>query len=71
MLNLKFNVFRWYKAPEILFGVKKYTEKVDMWSLGCILAELLDGCPMFPGTTDFDQIAKIGALMGKPNEVSP
>jgi len=52
--------YRWYKAPEILFGNKKYTEAVDMWSVGCILAELLDGCPIFPGSTDFDQIARIG-----------
>ena len=61
---------KWYKAPEILYGNKKYTEKVDMWSVGCILAELLDGCPIFPGSTDFDQIAKIGQILGKPPEVS-
>jgi serine/threonine protein kinase len=54
------DIYRWYKAPEILFGNKKYTEAVDMWSVGCILAELIDGCPMFPGSTDFDQIARIG-----------
>lgn len=52
-LSNNFN-YRWYKAPEILFGNKKYTEAVDMWSVGCILAELLDGCPIFPGSTDFD-----------------
>ena len=47
--------YRWYKAPEILFGIKSYTEKVDIWGLGCILAELLDsGSPLFPGSSDFD-----------------
>jgi len=51
---LVYKPFRWYKAPEILYGNKKYTEAVDMWSVGCILAELLDGCPIFPGSTDFD-----------------
>lgn len=45
---------KWYKAPEILYGNKKYNEKVDLWSVGCILAELLDGCPIFPGSGDFD-----------------
>lgn len=42
---------RWYRAPEILLGSTKYTKGVDMWSLGCILAELLLGKPVFPGTS--------------------
>jgi cell cycle related kinase len=46
--------YRWYKAPEILFGSKNYNEKVDIWSLACIFAELLDMCPLFPGTNDID-----------------
>jgi serine/threonine protein kinase len=45
---------KWYKAPEILYGVKTYNEKVDIWSAGCLLAELLDHCPIFTGTTDLD-----------------
>lgn len=45
---------KWYKAPEILYGVRNYNEKVDMWSAGCLLAELLDHCPIFTGTTDLD-----------------
>lgn len=45
---------KWYKAPEILLGSRQYTNKVDMWSLGCILAELLDHTPLFMGATDFD-----------------
>jgi serine/threonine protein kinase len=51
----------------LLLGNKKYTEKADMWSVGCLLAELLDGCPLFAGSTDFDQIAKIGSVLGKPD----
>ena len=39
-----------------------------MWSVGCILAELLDGCPLFPGTTDIDQISRIGYFLGSPND---
>jgi mitogen-activated protein kinase 15 len=42
---------RWYRAPEILLGATKYTKAVDMWSLGCILGELLSGKPIFPGTS--------------------
>lgn len=42
---------RWYRAPEILLGSQKYTKGVDMWSLGCILGELLIGKPVFPGTS--------------------
>lgn len=40
---------RWYRAPEILLGSTKYTKGVDLWSIGCILGELLGGKPMFPG----------------------
>jgi serine/threonine protein kinase len=39
----------WYRAPELLFGSTKYTNKIDMWSLGCIFAELLIGSPLFAG----------------------
>jgi mitogen-activated protein kinase 15 len=42
---------RWYRAPEILLGSTKYTKGVDMWSVGCIIAELLMGKPVFPGTS--------------------
>ena len=53
-------VTRWYRAPELILLEKDYGPAIDMWSVGCILAELLDGCPIFPGSTDFDQIARIG-----------
>ena len=42
---------RWYRAPEILLGSNRYTKGADMWSMGCILAELLLGKPVFPGTS--------------------
>lgn len=42
---------RWYRAPEILLGSHKYTKGVDMWSVGCILGELMIGKPLFPGTS--------------------
>ena len=58
---------KWYKAPEILYGVKTYNEKVDIWSAGCLFAELLDHCPIFTGTTDLDQLARIARVLGCPS----
>ena len=45
---------RQYKAPEILFGARHYGPAIDMWGVGCILAELLLREPLFPGKTDID-----------------
>lgn len=45
---------RWYKAPEIIYGARKYDSAVDIWSAGCILAELLDTTPLFTGFNDLD-----------------
>jgi len=42
---------RWYRAPEILLGSTKYTKAVDMWSIGCILGELISGKAIFPGNS--------------------
>ena len=42
---------RWYRAPEILLGSQKYHKSVDMWSLGCILGEMIVGKPIFPGNS--------------------
>lgn len=57
----------WYRPPELLFGARYYQDKVDVWSLGCILAELLlGGKPLFPGVSEVDQLAKIFAILGTP-----
>uniref|UniRef100_A0A175YSB5 cyclin-dependent kinase n=1 Tax=Daucus carota subsp. sativus TaxID=79200 RepID=A0A175YSB5_DAUCS len=48
----------WYRAPELLLGTKQYSTAIDMWSLGCIMAELLSKEPLFNGKTEFDQIDK-------------
>lgn len=50
---------RWYRAPEILLGCKRYTQGVDLWSLGCILGEMLLDKPLFPGNSTLDQIERI------------
>ncbi|XP_024525747.1 extracellular signal-regulated kinase 2 isoform X2 [Selaginella moellendorffii] len=57
---------RWYRAPEILLGSTNYTFGVDMWSSGCILGELLNGKPVFPGASTMNQIEKVLDLIGKP-----
>lgn len=58
---------RWYRAPEILLGSSKYSKAVDMWSVGCILAELLVGKPVFQGKSSLNQIEKVLELIGKPS----
>ncbi len=50
----------WYKAPELLYGARKYGKALDMWAVGCIFAELLGGKPLFPGITDIDQLSRVG-----------
>jgi mitogen-activated protein kinase 15 len=57
---------RWYRAPEILLGSTKYTKGVDMWSIGCILGELLGGKSMFPGNSTMNQLDRIIEVTGRP-----
>ncbi|KAK9877961.1 hypothetical protein WA026_020179 [Henosepilachna vigintioctopunctata] len=61
-------VTRWYRAPELLFGAKQYGVCIDMWAVGCILAELLLRVPLFPGESDLDQLTKIFGVLGNPTE---
>ena len=50
----------WYRAPEVLLGSRHYATAVDMWSVGCIFAEMaMQGAPLFPGDSEIDQIFKI------------
>jgi serine/threonine protein kinase len=42
-------MYRWYRAPEVMLTFKEYTRAIDMWSVGCVLAEMLSGKPLFPG----------------------
>jgi len=57
---------RWYRAPEVILSRRKYTKKVDMWAVGCILAELLGRKPLFPGSDSFQQIRLIVGILGTP-----
>ena len=57
---------RWYRAPEIMFNWMKYNHLVDIWSVGCILAELITTRPLFPGKETLHQLDLILAITGKP-----
>ncbi|XP_046677982.1 LOW QUALITY PROTEIN: cyclin-dependent kinase 7-like [Homalodisca vitripennis] len=62
-------VTRWYRSPELLFGARMYAVGVDMWAVGCILAELLLRLPfLLPGESDLDQLTKIFQALGTPSE---
>lgn len=56
---------RFYRSPEVLLGLP-YTTAIDMWSLGCICAELFLGLPIFPGHSEYDQLCRITEVCGKP-----
>lgn len=61
-------VTRWYRPPELLAGEKKYGPPIDMWGVGCILAEMVTGKPIFKGTSEINQLERIAQLCGSPNE---
>jgi serine/threonine protein kinase len=58
----------WYRSPELLLGCTNYSFSVDMWSVGCIFAELLTNEPLLPGNTEMEQIKRIFGLLGSPSE---
>ncbi|WPA96712.1 negative regulator of the PHO system [Cercospora beticola] len=60
----------WYRAPDVLLGSRTYNTSIDIWSAGCIMAEMFTGRPLFPGTTNEDQLLRIFRLMGTPSERS-
>ncbi|CAJ0598431.1 unnamed protein product [Cylicocyclus nassatus] len=59
---------RWYRAPEVMLNSKGYTKSMDVWSVGCILAEMLNNRPLFPGKHYLDQLNLILAVVGSPSE---
>ncbi|CAM0884450.1 unnamed protein product [Alopecurus aequalis] len=58
----------WYRPPELLLGATHYSVGVDLWSVGCVFAELLLGEPIFPGRTEVEQLHKVFKLCGTPSE---
>jgi len=63
-------VSQWYRSPELLLGATRYGTEVDMWAVGCLLAELCTRTPLFPGTSELDQLRRIFATLGNPTEAS-
>lgn len=59
---------RWYRAPEVLLGSTHYSERIDLWGLGCILAEMYLNRPLFPGSSTLNQISRIIEVTGTPTE---
>lgn len=55
---------RWYRAPELLLGSSNYGKEVDYWAIGCIMGELTDGQPLFPGESEIDQLYLIQKMIG-------
>ncbi|CAF4765913.1 unnamed protein product, partial [Rotaria sp. Silwood2] len=58
---------RWWRAPEVFINWERYDEKVDIWSVGCIMAELILLKPLFAGTDHIDQLTKIFDVVGTPD----
>ncbi|KAM9205167.1 mitogen-activated protein kinase 12 [Mergus octosetaceus] len=61
-------VTRWYRAPEVILNWMHYTQTVDIWSVGCIMAEMITGRPLFKGNDHLDQLTEIMKIMGTPTQ---
>lgn len=57
----------WYRPPDILLGNEQYNAKIDIWSIGCIFAEMVKGKPLFKGKNEEQQLAQIYNVLGSPN----
>lgn len=64
--NVSYICSRYYRAPELIFGATNYTTKIDVWSSGCVMAELMLGQPLFPGESGIDQLVEIIKVLGTP-----
>jgi serine/threonine protein kinase len=60
----------WYRAPELMLGLNQYATGLDMWSNGCVFAELFLKRPLFPGDSEIDQLFKIFQVLGTPNDTT-
>lgn len=66
--NVSYICSRYYRAPELIFGATNYTTKIDVWSAGCVMAELILGQPLFPGESGIDQLVEIIKILGTPSK---
>mmetsp|Transcript_14979 Transcript_14979/g.25585 ORF Transcript_14979/g.25585 Transcript_14979/m.25585 type:complete len:365 (-) Transcript_14979:734-1828(-) len=66
--NISYICSRYYRAPELIFGATDYTPAIDVWSSGCVMAELMLGQPIFPGDSGVDQLVEIIKVLGTPTK---
>lgn len=66
--NVAYICSRYYRAPELIFGAQNYTTAIDIWSTGCVMAELILGQPLFPGDSGVDQLVEIIKILGTPTK---
>lgn len=66
--NVAYICSRFYRAPELIFGATDYTCAIDVWSHGCVFAELMLGSPIFPGSSGVDQLVEIIKILGTPTK---
>jgi len=66
--NVSYICSRYYRAPELIFGATEYNTDIDIWSTGCVIAELVLGQPLFPGESAVDQIVEIIKVLGTPSK---
>ena len=64
--NVSYICSRYYRAPELIFGAVQYDHAVDLWSLGCVLGEMLQGIPLFQGENGVDQLVQVIKILGAP-----
>jgi len=64
--NVSYICSRYYRAPELIFGASDYTPAIDVWSSGCVMAELIMGQPIFAGDSGIDQLVEIIKVLGTP-----
>ena len=67
-VNVSYICSRYYRAPELIFGATEYSTPIDVWSTGCVIAELLLGQPLFPGESGVDQLVEIIKVLGTPTK---
>lgn len=66
--NVSYICSRYYRAPELIFGNSEYDCVIDVWSVGCVIAELMLGQPIFPGESGVDQLVEIIKILGTPSK---
>ena len=66
--NLPYICSRCYRAPELIFGATHYTTMIDIWSVGCVMLEMIQGIPLFIGESSIDHLIEIIKVMGTPTK---